>query len=80
MEEQTLKQQWVKLLGVRTWIANRLGDGSDITDNALFEAQQAIGYALLSLEKAEYLAQRPAVNSTMIASQPEIEWPRLGDR
>jgi hypothetical protein len=61
MEEQTIKQQWVKLNEVRSWIANRLCDG--ITDNAMFEAQQAIGSAMLLLERAEYLAARPAVNS-----------------
>ena len=65
MEEQTIKQQWVKLHTVRAWIAKRLCDGSDITDNAMFEAQQAIGFAMLHLEKVEYLASKPTVNSTI---------------
>jgi len=63
MEGQTIKQQWVKLASVRAWIANRLGDESDV-DNALFDAQQAIGFAMLHLERAEYLASRPSVNLT----------------
>jgi len=64
MEEPTILQQWVKLNAVRSWIANRLGDGSDITDNAMFDAQQAIGFAMLHLERADYLASRATVNST----------------
>jgi len=76
MEEQTLKQQWVKLNSVRSWIANRLGDGSDITDNALFKVQQAIGFAMLHLEEAEYLFRRPAANSSVMSSNPEERhWP-----
>ncbi|MEG3955254.1 hypothetical protein [Microcoleus sp. herbarium2] len=65
MEEQTITQQWVKLNGVRAWIAKRLGDGNDITDNAMFEAQQAIGFAMLHLERSEYLASKPTVDSTI---------------
>jgi len=65
MEEKSIKQQWAKLIAVRAWIANRLGNGGDITDNAMFEAQQAIGFAMLHLERAEYLANRPTVNSTI---------------
>ena len=76
MEEQTIKQQGVKLNAVRAWIGNRFCDGSDITDNAMFEAQQAIGFAMLHLERAEYLANRPTVNSTIdraIGSQNIVE-------
>jgi len=65
MEEYTIKQQWVTLNGMRAWIASRLCDGTDITDNALFDAQQAIGFAMLHLERAEYLARRPTVNPTL---------------
>jgi hypothetical protein len=65
MEEQTIRQQWVKLNGVRAWIANRFGDGNDIADDAMFDAQQAIGFAMLHLERAEYLASRPPVSSAI---------------
>ncbi|MEG4335429.1 hypothetical protein QUB40_26350 [Microcoleus sp. AT9_A2] len=76
MEEETLKQQWIKLNSVRAWIANRLCNGSDITDNAMFEAQQAIGFAMLHIEKAEYLFHRPAANSSVMSNNPEErQWP-----
>jgi hypothetical protein len=65
MAAHTIKQQWVKLNEMRAWIASRLCDGTDITDNALFDAQQAIGFAMLHLERAEYLASRSTANPTI---------------
>jgi hypothetical protein len=38
MEEQTIRQQWVKLNAVRASIANRICGGIEITDDAMFEA------------------------------------------
>ena len=53
--EETVKQQWVKLLTVRAAIANKLpGERNKEIRDALFEAHNAIGYALLYLERVEF--------------------------
>lgn len=52
--KQTLREQWIKLSTVRNWVADRLPTENDKqTRNALFEAQKAIGFALLYLEEVE---------------------------
>jgi hypothetical protein len=56
MEKPTLRQQWAALAKVREWITHQiLPDESDSrTRDALFEAQKAIGLALLYLEEVDY--------------------------
>jgi hypothetical protein len=55
MKEQTLKDQWIELAKVRGWLINRLPAESDQEiRHSLFEAHQAIGFALLQLERVEF--------------------------
>ena len=50
-----LKEQWIELAKIRSWITDQLPAETDreIRDY-LFEARQAIGFAMLHLERVEY--------------------------
>ena len=51
----TFKGQWIELAKIRSWITDQLPAETDreIKDY-LFEARQAIGFAMLHLERVEY--------------------------
>jgi len=51
----TLKGQWIELAKIRNWLTDQLPAETDreIRDY-LFEARQAIGFAMLHLERVEY--------------------------
>jgi len=50
-----LKEQWIELANIRSWITDQLPAETDreIRDY-LFEARQAIGFAMIHLERVEY--------------------------
>jgi len=52
---KTLKGQWIELSKIRGWIFDQLPAETDreIRDY-LFEARQAIGFAMIHLERVEY--------------------------
>lgn len=52
---KTVKEQWIELANIRGWIADQLPAETcrEVRDD-FFEAQQAIGYAMLHLERVEY--------------------------
>ena len=55
MSKTTLEEQANNLANIRAWIAKALRHAPDEeTQDALFEAQQAIGFSLLCLERVEY--------------------------
>jgi hypothetical protein len=59
MSKTTLEEQSNNLVKIRAWIAKVLWDVPDKeTQDTLFEAQQAIGFALLCLERVEYRASK----------------------
>ena len=52
---KTLKDQWIELAKIRAWITNQLPPEADReVRDYLFEALQAIGFAMLHLERVEY--------------------------
>ena len=54
---QTLKGQWIELAKIRAWITDQLLPETDReVRDYLFEARQAIGFAMLHLERVEYRA------------------------
>jgi hypothetical protein len=52
---KTVKEQWIELAKIRAWITDQLPaeTGREVRDN-FFEARQAIGSAMLHLERVEY--------------------------
>jgi len=52
---KTVKEQWIELAKIRAWITDQLpaATGRDVWDD-FFEARQAIGSAMLHLERVEY--------------------------
>jgi hypothetical protein len=55
MSKTTLEEQSNNLASIRAWIAKALRDAPNKeTQDALFNAQQAIGLSLLYLERVEY--------------------------
>jgi hypothetical protein len=52
---QTLKEKWIELAKIRAWITDQLPAETDReVRDYLFEARQAIGFAMLHLERVEY--------------------------
>jgi len=52
---KTLKEQWIELAKIRASITDQLPAETDReVRDYLFEARQAIGFALLHLERVEY--------------------------
>jgi hypothetical protein len=52
---KTLIKQWIELSKIRAWIADQLPAETDReVRDYLFEARQAIGFAMLHLERVEY--------------------------
>ena len=52
---RTLKEQWIELAKIRGWTAERISAATDEDiRNSLFEARQAIGFAMLHLERVVY--------------------------
>jgi hypothetical protein len=50
-----LEEQRIQLINIRGWITDQLPSVIDNeTRNYLFEARQAIGFAMLHLERVEY--------------------------
>ena len=70
---KTLKQQWIELTKIRIWITGQLpGETDKQVRDSLFEARQAIGSALLHLERVNYRTEahldsgdRPLVVATI---------------
>ena len=59
MSKTTLEEQSKNLAKIRVWIAEELWDAPDKeTQDTLFEAQQAIGFSLLCLERVEYRTRK----------------------
>ena len=55
MNQTTLEEQSNQLVKIRGWISKELWNAPDKeTQDTLFEAQQAIGFSLLCLERVEY--------------------------
>jgi hypothetical protein len=55
-EKQKLTDQYTKLYEAKEWMGNKLRQEDDRqVRDALFAAMQAIGLAMLKLEKVEYL-------------------------
>jgi len=52
---KTLKEQWIELAKIRAWITDQLPAETvrEMRDD-FFEARQAIGTAMLHLERVEY--------------------------
>jgi hypothetical protein len=63
MNKVTLEEQSNQLAKIRGWIAKVLREETDSKEvqDSLFEAQQAIGFALLHLERVEYQKGRDCV-------------------
>ncbi len=58
MGKTTLEEQSNDLAKIRGWIAKALEKAPDKEiQDALFEAQQAVGFYLLHLERVEYLTR-----------------------
>jgi hypothetical protein len=54
-EERTLKAQIIELVKTRGWLVDKLpAESNEEIRNYLFEAQHAIGFALLQLERVEF--------------------------
>jgi hypothetical protein len=52
---KTLKEQWIELAKMRAWVTDQLPAETDReVRDCLFEARQAIGFAMLHLERVEY--------------------------
>jgi hypothetical protein len=52
---KTLKQQWTELAKIRRWVTDKLPAATDgEIQKSLFEARQAIAFAMLHLERVEY--------------------------
>jgi hypothetical protein len=52
---KTLKEQWIELAKIRVWITDQLPAETDReVRDYLFEARQAIGFAMIHLERVEY--------------------------
>jgi hypothetical protein len=59
MDNNPVTERCIELAKTRAWIANKLSQESNRkVRNSLFGAVQAIGFAILRLEQAEYLAGR----------------------
>jgi len=55
MSKTTLEEQSNNLARIRAWIAKAVWEAPDKeTQDTLFNAQQAIGFSLLFLERVEY--------------------------
>jgi len=52
---KTVKEQWIELAKIRAWISDQLPAETvrEVRDE-FFEARQAIGSAMLHLERVEY--------------------------
>jgi len=52
---EALIKRWIELSHIRAWITDQLPAETDReVRNCLFEARQAIGFAMLHLERVEY--------------------------
>jgi ABC-type cobalt transport system substrate-binding protein len=59
MNQATLEEQSNQLVKIRGWISKELWNAPDKEiQDTLFEAQQAIGFSLLCLERVEYRASK----------------------
>jgi hypothetical protein len=53
--ERNLEDQLIELARIRGWLAGKLpAESNEEIRQCLFEAQQAIGFALLQLERVEF--------------------------
>lgn len=58
-QKEKVADQWVKLREIKGWIAEKLYQEADRqVRDALFASSQAVGLAMLSLEKVEYETNR----------------------
>jgi hypothetical protein len=54
-KDKTIKEQWIELAKIRSWITVQLPEETHMeVRDYLFEARQAIGFAMLHLERVEY--------------------------
>ena len=59
-----LQEKWIELAEIRSWITNQLPPETDReVRDSLFEARQAIGAAMLHLERVEYRTGRDCSDS-----------------
>jgi hypothetical protein len=55
MNKTPLEEKWDELVKIRAWITDQLpGHAEGEIRDYLFEARQAIGFAMLHLERVEY--------------------------
>ena len=61
---KTLEERWIELSKIRAWIADQLlAETHREVRDSLFEARQAIGFAMLHLERVEYRTSGDNSNS-----------------
>jgi hypothetical protein len=52
---KALRERWTELAKIRGWVSDQIpGETDEEIRNSLFEARQAIGFAMLHLERVEY--------------------------
>ena len=59
MNNKPVVERWIELSRIRAWTAENLSAETDRkVRDSLFKAQQAIGFAMLHLERVEYQTDR----------------------
>lgn len=68
---RTLREQWIELAKIRGWTSEQLPAVTDKeVRNSLFEARQAIGFAMLHLERVVYRTGGDCSDSENQVEQP----------
>ncbi len=75
MSKTTLEEQSNDLAKIRGWIARALENApSKEIQDALFEAQQAVGFSLLHLERVEYLTREGSKRAPLEPFEKSSFW------
>lgn len=70
--KKTLKDQWIELAKIRGWITTKFAAETEgQVKDAFFEAQQAIGFAMLHLERVEFKTDGAYSDSDPIFKQEQ---------
>lgn len=70
--KKTLKEQWIELAKIRGWVTDKLpAETEGQVRDALFEVQQAIGFAMLHLERVDFKTDGAYSDSDPLFKQGE---------
>jgi hypothetical protein len=70
--KRTLKEQWIELAKMRGWVSDKIpAETEGRVKEALFEAQQSLGYAMLQLERIDFYTDGAYSDSDPIFKQEQ---------